>query len=110
MKNNLMLLLTVLFGGALASTFAAAAPVATPAPYNPKFMERAIAVAKTVDTTPDTDPFGAVIVQNGKIVGEGLSAMRKNGDPARRTKISASWISPIARSTPPANPARCAWR
>lgn len=36
-------------------------------------MKRAIAISKTAMTIPGSEPFGAVIVRNGKIVGEGLS-------------------------------------
>ena len=36
-------------------------------------MKRAIEISRTALTTPGTEPFGAVIVLNGKIVGEGLN-------------------------------------
>lgn len=41
--------------------------------YDEKFMKRAIAISKTAMVIPGSEPFGAVIVRNGKIVGEGLS-------------------------------------
>ena len=37
----------------------------TPAPYNAGFMKQAIAISETANTTPDTDPFGAVVVKDG---------------------------------------------
>ncbi len=64
-------------------------PASTPAPYNPEFMERAIAISETANITPDTDPFGAVVVKDGKIVGEGLSAMRANLDPTAHGEVLA---------------------
>lgn len=41
--------------------------------YNAEFMERAIALSRTALTSPGTEPFGAVIVRNNEVVGEGLS-------------------------------------
>ncbi|HRJ71587.1 MAG TPA: nucleoside deaminase [Terrimicrobiaceae bacterium] len=41
--------------------------------YQEAFMKRAIEIARTALTKPGTEPFGAVIVRNGEIVGEGLS-------------------------------------
>lgn len=93
MKPPVTLLAILLLGGGPVTTFAADAAAATPAPspsaYNPEFMKRAIAIAQTANITPDTDPFGAVIVQNGRIVGEGLSAMRKNGDVTAHGEVLA---------------------
>jgi guanine deaminase len=44
-----------------------------PGAYGEKFMKRAIGISKTAMVIPGSEPFGAVIVRNGKIVGEGLS-------------------------------------
>ena len=44
-----------------------------PNTYQDKFMKRAIEISRTTLTKPGTEPFGAVIVLNGTIVGEGLS-------------------------------------
>lgn len=41
--------------------------------YQEKFMKRAIEISQGALTKPGTEPFGAVIVRNGEIVGEGLS-------------------------------------
>ncbi len=41
--------------------------------YDEKFMRRAIEISRTAIDTPGAEPFGAVIVKNGEIVGEGLS-------------------------------------
>jgi guanine deaminase len=60
-----------------------------PAPYDEKFMRRAIEIAQTANTTPETDPFGAVIVKDGQIVGEGLSSMRANTDVTAHGEILA---------------------
>jgi tRNA(Arg) A34 adenosine deaminase TadA len=44
-----------------------------PNAYQEKFLKRAIEISRTALTKPGTEPFGAVIVRDGKIVGEGLS-------------------------------------
>jgi guanine deaminase len=44
-----------------------------PGAYDKKFMRRAIAISKTAMNIPGSEPFGAVIVRNGRIVGKGLS-------------------------------------
>jgi guanine deaminase len=44
-----------------------------PNTYQDKFMKRAIEISRAALTNPGTEPFGAVIVLNGTIVGEGLS-------------------------------------
>jgi guanine deaminase len=41
--------------------------------YDEKFMKRAIALSQTALDRPGSEPFGAVIVRNGEIVGEGVS-------------------------------------
>jgi len=67
----------------------APASASTPAPYNPEFMKQAIAISEKANTTPDTDPFGAVVVKDGKVVGQGLSAMRANLDPTAHGEVLA---------------------
>lgn len=42
-------------------------------PYDPKFMQRALALSAGSLDTPGTQPFGAVVVRHGEIVGEGLN-------------------------------------
>ena len=37
-------------------------------PYDPKFMQRALALSATSLDTPGTQPFGAVVVRHGEIV------------------------------------------
>ncbi len=64
-------------------------PASTPAPYNAGFMKQAIAISETANTTPDTDPFGAVVVKDGKVVGKGLSAVRANLDPTAHGEVLA---------------------
>lgn len=66
-----------------------AAPASTPAPYNADFMKQAIAISETANTIPETDPFGAVVVKDGKVVGKGLSAMRAHLDPTAHGEVLA---------------------
>ena len=67
----------------------ASASKPAPAPYDAKFMKRAIAIAQTANTVPGTDPFGAVVVKDGVIIGEGLSAMRANSDATAHGEVLA---------------------
>ncbi len=68
---------------------AVSAKKSTPGGYDEKFMKRAIAIAQTANTTPETDPFGCVVVKDGEIVGEGLSSMRANLDVTAHGEILA---------------------
>ena len=47
------------------------------------FMQRAIELSRLALEEPGTEPFGAVVVEDGRIVGEGLnrSAARLEGSP-----------------------------
>jgi guanine deaminase len=60
-----------------------------PDTYQEKFMKRAIEISRTALTTPGTEPFGAVIVLNGKIVGEGLSRALATLDVTSHGEIEA---------------------
>jgi guanine deaminase len=57
--------------------------------YRDEFMERAIALSRLALTTPGTEPFGAVVVRNGQIVGEGLNHSKVNHDPTSHGEVEA---------------------
>ena len=57
--------------------------------YNDTFMQRAIAISAQALATPGTEPFGAVIVKDGKIVGEGLNHSLANFDPTSHGETEA---------------------
>ena len=67
-------------------TFSASAEEST---YDPKFMARAIEISREALTKPGSEPFGAVVVQNGKIVGEGLSQAVARWDVTSHGEIEA---------------------
>lgn len=52
-------------------------------------MDRAIALSKTALHTPGTEPFGAVIVKDGVIVGEGLNHSLAHFDPTSHGETEA---------------------
>lgn len=54
-----------------------------------EFMRRAIALAQMAMESGDGGPFGAVVVQEGKIVGESGNLMHKNNDPTAHAEIEA---------------------
>lgn len=60
-----------------------------PQAYQEKFMKRAIEISRTALTKPGTEPFGAVIVLDGKIVGEGLSQALATLDVTSHGEIEA---------------------
>jgi tRNA(Arg) A34 adenosine deaminase TadA len=60
-----------------------------PNTYQEKFMKRAIEISRTALTKPGTEPFGAVIALNGKIVGEGLSQALATLDVTSHGEIEA---------------------
>jgi guanine deaminase len=91
---------SILFGAALALASIHPALVAGELPqesgaakkddaYNEKFMKRAIAISKTAMNIPGSEPFGAVIVRNGEIVGEGLSHALASLDVTSHGEIEA---------------------
>lgn len=53
------------------------------------FMRRAIEISKSALDTPGTEPFGAVVVRDGKIVGEGINRSRLNHDPTSHGETEA---------------------
>lgn len=52
-------------------------------------MDRAIALSKTALTIPGTEPFGAIIVKDGVIVGEGLNHSLAHFDPTSHGETEA---------------------
>ncbi len=56
---------------------------------NTTFMRRAIELSRSSVNRPGTRPYGAVIVKNGKIVGEGLNQSDLKFDPTSHGEIEA---------------------
>src|SRR5436305_9589902 len=57
--------------------------------YDEKFMRRAIELSAQALDTPGIRPYGAVVVKDGKIVGEGLNQSAKNFDPTSHGEVEA---------------------
>ena len=57
--------------------------------YDEKFMRRAIALSAQALETPGAKPFGAVVVKDGKIVGEGVNESAKKFDPTSHGEVEA---------------------
>lgn len=57
--------------------------------YSEQFMKRAIDISRRALVEPGTEPFGAVVVLNGKIVGEGLNHSLANFDPTSHGEVEA---------------------
>ena len=57
--------------------------------YDEKFMRRAIALSARALDEPGARPYGAVVVKDGKIVGEGLNQSAKNFDPTSHGEVEA---------------------
>jgi guanine deaminase len=63
--------------------------LANPAAQNPEFLRRAIALATENVTSGRGGPFGAVIVRDGKIVGEGANSVTATNDPTAHGEVNA---------------------
>ena len=61
----------------------------TPPAPNPDFLRRAIALATENVLTGRGGPFGAVIVLNGKIIGEGANSVTANNDATAHAEVTA---------------------
>jgi guanine deaminase len=61
---------------------------AHPAP-NPEFLRRAIALATENVLNAKGGPFGAVVVHEGRIVGEGANAVTATYDPTAHAEVNA---------------------
>jgi guanine deaminase len=57
--------------------------------YDEKFMRRAIELSAQALDQPGARPYGAVVVMDGKIVGEGLNQSAKNYDPTSHGEVEA---------------------
>ncbi len=60
-----------------------------PAEANPEFLRRAIALATRNVLTATGGPFGAVVVRDGKIVGEGANSVTSTNDPTAHGEVNA---------------------
>src|SRR4029077_9599278 len=58
--------------------------------YDEKFMRRAIELSTQALDTPGARPYGAVVVKDGRIVGEGLNQSAKNLDPSSHGEVEAT--------------------
>jgi tRNA(Arg) A34 adenosine deaminase TadA len=56
---------------------------------NPEFLRRAVALATQNVATCGGGPFGAVIVRQGKIVGEGVNSVTTTHDPTAHGEVNA---------------------
>jgi len=56
---------------------------------NPEFLRRAIALATHNVTSNHGGPFGAVIVRDGSVVGEGVNSVTTANDPSAHAEINA---------------------
>jgi guanine deaminase len=56
---------------------------------NPEFLRRAIALATQNVVSGAGGPFGAVIVRDGKIVGEGANSVTAANDPTAHAEVNA---------------------
>jgi guanine deaminase len=57
--------------------------------YTEAFMQRALALSAQALDQPGTEPFGAVIVKDGQIVGEGFNHARAKWDPTAHGEVEA---------------------
>lgn len=57
--------------------------------YNDDFMRRAIEISAQALDQPGLEPFGAVVVRDGKIVGEGVNRSLANLDPTSHGETEA---------------------
>ena len=58
-------------------------------PPNPEFLRRAIALAIQNVESGEGGPFAAVIVRDGKIVGEGVNTVTAGNDPTAHGEVNA---------------------
>ena len=63
--------------------------MATPTPPNPEFLRRAIELAIQHVYDGAGGPFAAVIVRDGRIVGEGVNTVTATNDPTAHGEVNA---------------------
>ncbi len=56
---------------------------------NPEFLRRAIALATQNVVAGKGGPFGAVIVRDGRIIGEGVNCVTATNDPTAHAEVTA---------------------
>lgn len=59
------------------------------AEYDQALMQRAIELSRAALGTPGTEPFGAVVVKDGRIVGEGFNRSKASFDPTSHGEVEA---------------------
>ena len=57
--------------------------------YREEFMKRAIALSAQALQAPGTEPFGAVVVKDGQVVGEGFNHSVAHFDPTSHGEVEA---------------------
>ncbi|SEI96901.1 MULTISPECIES: nucleoside deaminase [unclassified Variovorax] len=57
--------------------------------YQQEFMQRALALSAQALQEPGTEPFGAVVVKDGVIVGEGFNHSVAHSDPTSHGEVEA---------------------
>ncbi|MGH1483392.1 MAG: nucleoside deaminase [Geminicoccales bacterium] len=57
--------------------------------FQEEFMCRAIAISASALDMPGTEPFGAIVVKNGQIIGEGINRSLLNHDPTSHGETEA---------------------
>jgi tRNA(Arg) A34 adenosine deaminase TadA len=67
----------------------AVSKLATPTAPNPEFLRRAIELATANVLTGAGGPFAAVIVREGRIVGEGVNTVTVGNDPTAHGEVNA---------------------
>ncbi|MGA2561276.1 MAG: nucleoside deaminase [Terracidiphilus sp.] len=63
--------------------------LAIPAPPNPAFLRRAIELAVQNASSGAGGPFAALVVLDGKIVGEGVNSVTAGNDPTAHGEVNA---------------------
>ena len=57
--------------------------------YEERFLRRAIEISAQALTLEGTEPFGAVVVRDGEIIGEGINRSKLNHDPTSHGETEA---------------------
>lgn len=57
--------------------------------FEPRFLRLAIAQSRRALTEPGTEPFGAVIVRDGAVIGEGVNRSARDFDPTSHGETEA---------------------
>ncbi|GAA3953127.1 nucleoside deaminase [Allohahella marinimesophila] len=57
--------------------------------YEQRFMDRVIELSREAVERPGTQPFGALVVRDGEVVGEGLNHALAHNDPTAHGEVEA---------------------